>query len=65
MFDDAVLRGLEMPMLVVVGGRDAMLDSRGTARRLAATAPHADVRVLPAAGHFIPGQADAVLDFLR
>ncbi|PRY34791.1 alpha/beta fold hydrolase [Umezawaea tangerina] len=64
-FDDAVLRGLEMPMLVVVGGRDAMLDSRGTARRLAATAPHADVRVLPAAGHFIPGQADAVLDFLR
>ncbi|WNV86533.1 alpha/beta fold hydrolase [Umezawaea sp. Da 62-37] len=64
-FDDGVLCLLRMPTLVVVGGRDAMLDSRETVRRLAATVPHADVRLLPGVGHFIPGQADAVLEFLR
>jgi pimeloyl-ACP methyl ester carboxylesterase len=63
--DDAVLRSLTMPVLAVVGGRDAMIDSRGTARRLAALVPHADVRVVPEAGHLVVGQADAVLGFLK
>ncbi|MEO6088243.1 MAG: alpha/beta fold hydrolase [Umezawaea sp.] len=63
-FDDAVLRSLTMPVLAVVGGRDVMIDSRATARRLAALVPHADVRVVPEAGHLVVGQADAVLGFL-
>ncbi|MCS7479602.1 alpha/beta fold hydrolase [Umezawaea endophytica] len=63
-FPDDVLERLTMPVLAVVGDRDAMIDSAMTARRLAALVPHADVRVVPG-GHLLLGQADAVLGFLR
>ncbi|HEX6341211.1 alpha/beta fold hydrolase [Umezawaea sp.] len=64
-FPDAVLERLTMPVLVVVGDRDAMIDSAGTVRRVAALVPHADVRVVDGAGHLLLGQAGAVLEFLR
>ncbi|MEV4642331.1 alpha/beta hydrolase [Actinoplanes sp. NPDC049548] len=63
-FDDDTLRRLTMPVLAVVGGRDAFLDSAGTRRRLEAVAPSATVRFLPEAGHLLPDQALAVLQFL-
>ncbi|GAB1692302.1 alpha/beta fold hydrolase [Krasilnikovia sp. M28-CT-15] len=63
-FSDAQLGGLTMPVMVMVGGRDRMLDSRDTARRLAAAAPHAVVRLLPDAGHLLPDPAVPVRDFL-
>jgi pimeloyl-ACP methyl ester carboxylesterase len=63
-FDDDMLRHLTMPVLAVVGGRDAMLDAHGTRRRLAETVPQATVRLLPDAGHLLPDQSRAVLDFL-
>jgi hypothetical protein len=34
MFSTQALTDLEMPMLIIVGGRDAMLDSHQTKRRL-------------------------------
>ncbi|TVT04514.1 alpha/beta fold hydrolase [Amycolatopsis bartoniae] len=64
-FDDEALRGLRMPVQVIVGARDAMLDSAETARRFRETVPHAQVTVLPEAGHWIPGQTDRILAFLR
>jgi pimeloyl-ACP methyl ester carboxylesterase len=64
-FTDDQLRGLTMPVLAVVGSRDALVDSAGTARRLTATVPHATVRVLPDAGHYLPDQTADVLEFLR
>jgi pimeloyl-ACP methyl ester carboxylesterase len=64
-FDDDTLRRLTMPVLVIAGERDAMLDSRATRRRLARTAPHAEVRLLPGVGHFPAAQAVPVLEFLR
>jgi pimeloyl-ACP methyl ester carboxylesterase len=64
-FDDDALRRLTMPTLAIVGDRDVMIDSRETARRLAETVPHADVRLLPDAGHHITGQALPLLEFLR
>jgi pimeloyl-ACP methyl ester carboxylesterase len=64
-FDDAVLQYLTMPVLAVVGGRDAMIDSHETAARLRAAAPHATIRVLPDVGHLLPDQSAALLDFLR
>lgn len=64
-FGDEALAGLHIPILVIVGGRDRMLDSAGTQRRLATAVPHADVRFLPDAGHVLVGQANVVLDFLR
>jgi pimeloyl-ACP methyl ester carboxylesterase len=63
-FPDEALRRVTAPMLVIVGERDAMLDSNGTARRLAQAVPHAQVRLLPAAGHLLRGQAMPVRDFL-
>jgi pimeloyl-ACP methyl ester carboxylesterase len=64
-FGDEALRGLTVPMLVTLGGRDAMLDSHGTRRRLEAAVPHAEIRWLPEAGHLLPGQTTPILDFLR
>jgi pimeloyl-ACP methyl ester carboxylesterase len=57
------LRRLDLPVLVVAGGRDVMLDSHDTARRVAEI-PAATMRLLPEAGHLLPDQTAVVLDFL-
>lgn len=64
-FDDAALRRLTMPVLVIAGARDAMFDARGTVRRVRASVPHAAVTLLPDTGHAITGQSGPVLEFLR
>jgi alpha-beta hydrolase superfamily lysophospholipase len=61
---DAELAALTMKMLVVIGGRDVLIDSDGTRARLAAHAPHADVRYLPEGYHYLPGLAGTVQEFL-
>jgi pimeloyl-ACP methyl ester carboxylesterase len=63
-FSDTKLRGLTMPLLAIAGGRDVLLDSRQTARRLKRAVPKADIRFLPNTGHLIRGQTAAVLEFL-
>jgi len=65
LFSDSTLRGLRMPLLVIVGARDVMFDSEGTARRVHQCVPHATVNLLPEAGHAIFGQTDPILAFLR
>ncbi|WP_020580088.1 alpha/beta fold hydrolase [Actinopolymorpha alba] len=64
-FSDEALSRLTMPTLVIVGGRDVMLDSEDTARRVRQNVPHATVNLLPDVGHSILGQTDSVLTFLR
>lgn len=64
-FPDEALRRLTMPVLVIVGGRDAMLDSHGTAERMTSNVPHATVTLLPDVAHSIIGQTQPILDFLR
>jgi pimeloyl-ACP methyl ester carboxylesterase len=64
-FSDASLRDLAVPVLAIVGGRDTMLDSHGTRRRLERNQPRATVRLLPHAGHVLLGQTEPVLAFLR
>jgi hypothetical protein len=49
----------------ILGGRDGILDSHDTRRRLAQVVPHASVRMLPDAGHYLPGQTTTILDFLH
>ncbi len=63
-FPDSALRRLTMPVLVIAGDRDAMLDTRGTARRMTAAVPHADVRVLPGVRHSVVNQTAPVLTHL-
>ena len=64
-FPDEALRRLTMPVLAIVGGRDAMFDSHDTAERVNRTVPHADVVVLPDVAHAVIGQTRRILDFLR
>jgi pimeloyl-ACP methyl ester carboxylesterase len=64
-FDDDTLRKLTMPVLVIAGDRDAVLDSHDTHRRLAQTVPHATIHLLPGIGHFPAGQAAPIHDFLH
>lgn len=64
-FSDAALQRLTMPVLLIVGARDAMLDSGETVRRLLRAAPKLEARTLPDTGHLILGQTDAVIGFLR
>ncbi|CAB3665354.1 putative carboxylesterase nap [Achromobacter deleyi] len=64
-FSDEALRQLAPPLLVVVGGRDVMLDSQGTRDRLQRLMPQANVTLLPQERHFVRGQNERVLAFLR
>jgi pimeloyl-ACP methyl ester carboxylesterase len=64
-FPDDALRGLRMPVLVIVGGRDAMFDSRQAARRIHERVPQSTVKLLPDVGHAIFGQAATIDEFLR
>lgn len=61
---DRALRRLNMPVLAIVGGRDVLLDSAETKRRLESYAPKAEVVYLAEAGHAILGQTEKVVSFL-
>jgi pimeloyl-ACP methyl ester carboxylesterase len=63
-FSDSAVRNLSMPVLAIVGGRDVLLDSAQTKRRLEQLAPSARVVYLPEAGHLIHGQTARILEFL-
>jgi pimeloyl-ACP methyl ester carboxylesterase len=63
-FSDEALQLLTMPVMAIVGGKDVLIDSAETKQRLERNVPHAMIRYLPEAGHFIPRQTDAVSEFL-
>jgi pimeloyl-ACP methyl ester carboxylesterase len=62
--DDEALHRATMPVLAVLGGRDAFIDTPRTAQRLSRLVPSATVRVLPGIGHLLPAQTAPVLEFL-
>jgi pimeloyl-ACP methyl ester carboxylesterase len=64
-FGDAALQRLTMPVMAIVGGKDVLLDSDETKRRLETNVPHAEVRYLVETGHLIAGQTEPILEFLR
>lgn len=53
-----------MPVQAIVGGRDVLLDSDETRRRLQRNVAHAEVLYLPESGHLLPRQTAPVFDFL-
>lgn len=61
---DEVLKRVTMPVLLIVGEKDALLDSRKTAARLAALLPRLMTEMLPDAGHVLINLSDKVLAFL-
>ena len=64
-FSDEALKRLTMPVLAILGGKDVLLDSTQTKRRLERDVPRADVHYLPEAGHYIRDQTQTVVEFLR
>ncbi|HWD45358.1 MAG TPA: alpha/beta fold hydrolase [Actinomycetota bacterium] len=63
LFSTQALTALDVPMLTIVGGRDAMVDSHQTRQRLEQAGKSA--HLLPQAGHLLPDQTRPILDFLR
>jgi pimeloyl-ACP methyl ester carboxylesterase len=63
-FSDDALKRLTMPLMAIVGGRDVLLDSADTKRRLERVVPHAEIHYLPEVRHFIPSQTAPILQFL-
>jgi pimeloyl-ACP methyl ester carboxylesterase len=63
-FSDAALQRLSMPVLAILGGRDAFIDAPGTRARLAANVAQADIRWLPEASHFLMGHTAEIDAFL-
>ncbi|WP_284343027.1 alpha/beta fold hydrolase [Devosia nitrariae] len=61
---DEALQRLNMPVLAILGGKDVFIDAPETKRRLEQNVPDLTMRHLPEAPHFIPGQTEAVLQFL-
>lgn len=64
-FSDEALQRLTMPVLAILGGKDVLLDSATTKRRLERNVAHAEIRYLPEAGHLLPRQTAPILEFLR
>jgi pimeloyl-ACP methyl ester carboxylesterase len=64
-FGDDELSRLTLPVLAILGAKDAVIDSRAVQQRLARVVPHAAIRWVADAGHAIPGQTQPILEFLR
>jgi pimeloyl-ACP methyl ester carboxylesterase len=64
MFSDATLQHLKMPVLAVLGGKDAILNSAETRRRLALNVPHAELEYFADVGHGIFAEKTGILEFL-
>jgi pimeloyl-ACP methyl ester carboxylesterase len=62
-FTGGALSKLTMPVLAIVGGKDALLDSFETRRRIEAL-PHGKVFLYADAGHFIVNQGEVIRRFL-
>ena len=64
-FSDAELRGLSMPVLLMVGERDAILPSRKMAGRLERLIPGLKLIFDPVMGHVLFGVSERVTPFLQ
>jgi pimeloyl-ACP methyl ester carboxylesterase len=59
-----LLRTVKMPVMAIVGGKDAVLDSDDTKRRLETCIPQVHVKYLPEVGHGLVDSTSSVLEFL-
>jgi pimeloyl-ACP methyl ester carboxylesterase len=63
-FSDEALERVRSPVLLIVGARDAMIDSAETRRRLETAVAALEVRWLPETGHAVVGQTAPIEEFL-
>lgn len=65
LFSDDELRKLTMPVSLFVGGKDVMLHSEQTAKRLKSIVNHANINLIPDEGHSLINQGDEIRQFLN
>ncbi|WP_233355635.1 alpha/beta fold hydrolase [Henriciella litoralis] len=65
LLSDEELAGLKMPVLVIAGGRDVLIDSDHTRTRIETVAPQIRLDYRPEAYHFIPDTAEQICFFLE
>lgn len=61
---DDQLRRLTMPMLLIAGEADTIIDAQSSARRLSDMLPNVRIRLISNCGHVIVGTSDMILPFL-
>lgn len=64
-FSDTTLKRLTMPVFLIVGEKDPMLDPVETIQRLKDNAPNTEVLTLQNVGHAVVGQTKLILEYLR
>lgn len=64
LFSDSEIRRLTMPVQLFVGDKDIIFHSEQTAKRMGSLVPHANINVLPGAGHVLVNLADRISSFL-
>jgi pimeloyl-ACP methyl ester carboxylesterase len=62
---DAELASLKMPVQLIVGGKDALLQSDETRDRMQRCVPHLQLTYLENEGHILPRQTARIAEFLR
>lgn len=65
LFSDGELERLKMPVALFVGEKDIMFHSVQTAKRLKSLLPHANINIIPEAGHALTNLADKIIAFLK
>ena len=60
-FNDAEFSGLRLPVLLVIGDREAMYDARSAADRAHRLMPHVEVEVIANAGHMLTSDQPEVV----
>jgi len=65
LFSDDELKQLTMPVALFVGEKDIMFHSKKTAKRLGNILPHADINVIPGAGHVLINLVDDISRFIN
>jgi pimeloyl-ACP methyl ester carboxylesterase len=63
-FSDDELIQLTMPIALFVGGKDVMLHSKKTAKRLGSLLRHANINLIHDEGHSLVNQGDEIREFL-
>lgn len=64
-FSDDEIKHLTMPVFLFVGAKDIMLHSIETADRMRKLVPHANINILPEAGHSIINLTDTILEQIK
>jgi pimeloyl-ACP methyl ester carboxylesterase len=59
------LKLLTMPIVLFVGAKDIMLHSDKTAKRLGNLLPHAQINILPEAGHSNVNDVDKIIEWMN